>query len=128
MTEMSELLEKLKQLDLDTFKDIYITFANYIQDMRPWDERKAGGPLDINCFQPRHPMEQNVYDAIIQGEVQRAIATKDGWYFSVVKFSEHADRYHALVEPPLKPQYQCDGPSPCHALLAAYIAALEAQP
>jgi hypothetical protein len=110
---MKELLERLKVADTETWEEIV-----------DWIGAKKGAKFE--------GYDTDLAHALIQDSLQRAIATKEGWYFSVVKFSEYKDRYHALVEPPLKAQIQYDhpihvsnAPSPAAALLAAYLEALE---
>lgn len=132
--DLTGLLEKLRQLDPDTFGDLYITLANFIHDVRPWEERKAGGKAKIENFQPTTPMEQNVYDAIIQGGIQRAISTRDwhiqqgmkddGWRLQQGFGGDSAQCWAYIF---LDKEYLGEGDSPAFALLAAYVKSLEGQ-
>ena len=104
------LLEELWEVDFETWKDIRFLLLN-----------------SMMFSEPRNiPLEQHIYQDIIQGCIQRAIAAWPGWYFGIIKYSEYQDRYHAVVEPPLKIQYIHDASTPAAALLAAYIEAVRA--
>ena len=61
---ISENLELLKKLDLESWKDIIFPIKNCLVEV------------------PRNPLEQGIYEALVQAGVQRAIEAK-GWVFEV---------------------------------------------
>jgi hypothetical protein len=61
---ISENLELLKKLDLESWKDIIFPIKNCLVEA------------------PRNPLEQGIYEALVQVGVQRAIEAR-GWVFEV---------------------------------------------
>jgi hypothetical protein len=105
MPEIVDLLEKLKQLDSATHENI------------------AKWGLNWN-----HPDESALSEYIVQGEVQRAIATR-GWYFTIERY--HKTYFIKIIIPyecAVDETFRCNSGTLCDALLTCYIACLESQP
>lgn len=116
MPEISELLQKLRPLDAPTYENICKWGLNW-----------------------NHPDEAVLSEYIIQGEVQRAIAATelhllqsqyedDGQYYAEISRIVPGYDGDCWNEKHLSLIAMGDGPSPCHALLSAYISCLESHP
>ena len=122
---ISENLELLKKLDLGAWKDIIFPIKNCLVEV------------------PRNPLEQGIYEALVQTGAQRAIEVK-GWVFEIegkvgidgvyppkagyiagiYKLAEGYDGDY------FNPRHKCllnesVADSPADALLAAYIEAIQ---
>ena len=118
-------LELLKKLDLDAWKDIIFPIKNCLVEV------------------PKNPLEQGIYEALVQTGAQRAIEVK-GWVFEIegkvgindvyppvagyiadiYKIGEGYDGDHFN----LRHKYLLNesiADSPAEALLAAYIEAIQ---
>lgn len=125
---ISENLELLKKLDLDAWKDIIFPIKNCLVEV------------------PRNPLEQGIYEALVQAGLQRVIEA-NGWVFEVegkvgidgvyppmagyiadiYKLDEGYDGDHFTS------RHKCllnesVADSPAEALLAAYLGAIQKLP
>ena len=105
------LLEELREVDFETWKDIRFLLSNSM--MFP-------EPREI-------PLEQHIYHDIIQGCIQRAIAAR-GWDISIWIYN---GEWQAMIRREMgyvNPDHMHIGASytPAAAILAAYIEAKRA--
>ena len=106
---ISENLALLKELDLETWKDIIFPIKNCLVDA------------------PRTPLEQGIYEALVQAGVQRVIE-KMGRQWQITSWNPVGElRYLASISNTsgLIVWDDTEGDSPADALLAAYIEAIQ---
>ena len=122
---ISENLELLKKLDLDAWKDIIFPIKNCLVEV------------------PRNPLEQGIYEALVQAGLQRVIEA-NGWVFEVEGkvgiddvYPPKAGYIAGIYEigkgydgDHFDPRHKCllnesVADSPADALLAAYIEAIQ---
>ncbi len=114
-TAITALLEELREVDFDAWKDIRFLLGNVGMD---------NGPREI-------PLEQHIYQDLIQGCIQRAIAAR-GWEYQVA-YNPHIgpDGRHgqAYIWPlsEVTKCYESEEDTPAAAILAAYIEAVRAR-
>ena len=115
MTEsMSELLAKLKELDPETWRDFKVICNMTAFDDSPLDDPNIDTP---------------VFGWSLQGVIQDAIAADDRFLFFEVRFTSYFDvKYEATIFWDGTGSISQDGygETAAEAILAAYIAALEA--
>ncbi len=108
---ISENLELLQKLDLEAWKDIIFPIKNCLVEV------------------PRNPLEQGIYEALVQAGVQRAIE-KNGTAWDI---SARIEGYAAIIYDPVHGHWcgmehsfrsETYGDSPADALLAAFIEAI----
>ena len=105
-------LEELREVDFDAWKDIRFLLSNTM--MFP-------EPREI-------PLEQHIYQDLIQGCIQRAIAAQ-GWKYVVS--NDRARQPYGQIGIPISNvrteyQHRNYADTPAAAILAAYIAAVRA--
>ena len=115
-TAITALLEELREVDFDAWKDIRFLLGNVGMD---------NGPREI-------PLEQHIYQDLIQGCIQRAIQARDDLIVSLWT-EEHKDNsWTALIRimpggyTDMNKVHIAEADTPAAAILAAYVAALEA--
>ena len=107
---IAALLEELKEVDFETWKDIKFLLSN----MMLWPEPN------------QQPLEQNAYRDIIQGCIQRAIAAKGGdWRVESWNFPKGLF-HRAEIIGWKGGEYKQDAFTPAAAILAAYVQAKRA--
>ena len=113
ITTITALLEELQEADFEVWKDIRFLLANAM--MFP-------EPRDI-------PLEQHIYQDLIQGCIQRAIAAHPDW----IMFQwRRAGKWRTSIRRGLSgysdPEYMhiVENDTPAAAILAAYIEAVRA--
>ena len=115
MTEsMSELLAKLRELDQETWLAFRQTCSMTWFDSSPLDDPNISTP---------------VFEWILQGVIQDAIAADDRFLFFEVRYTSYFDvKYEATIFWDGTGSISQDGygETAAEAILAAYIAALEA--
>ena len=107
------LLEELREVDFETWKDIRFLLSN-----------------SMTFHEPREiPLEQHIYHDIIQGCIQRAIAAHPDW----IMFQwRRAGKWRTSIRRGLSgysdPEYMhiVENDTPAAAILAAYIEAKRA--
>ena len=108
------LLEELREVDFETWKDIRFLLSN-----------------SMMFHEPREiPLEQHIYHDIIQGCIQRAIAAHPDW----IMFQwRRAGKWRTSIRRGLSgysdPEYMhiVENDTPAAAILAAYIEAVRAR-
>ena len=112
-TAITALLEELREVDFDAWKDIRFLLGNVGMD---------NGPREI-------PLEQHIYQDLIQGCIQRAIAAHPDW----IMFQwRRAGKWRTSIRRGLSgysdPEYMhiVENDTPAAAILAAYIEAKRA--
>ena len=109
---ITALLEELKEVDFETWKDVKFLLSNFMI----WE------PRDI-------PLEQNAYQDIIQGCIQRAIAVHK-WGMTLVCHAEWEEGSRHICQIRLPGPFPLDfygtAYTPAAAILAAYIEAVRA--
>ncbi len=106
-TAITALLEELREVDFDAWKDIRFLLGNVGMD---------NGPREI-------PLEQHIYQDLIQGCIQRAIIKK-GWKYVVS--NDRARQPYGQIGIPISNvrieyQHRNYADTPAAAILAAYI-------
>lgn len=114
---MKSLLEELKTVDLETWKDIRFQLINIFS---------VNELEDINL---RTPLVENAYNDIIQGCIQRAIARHSKeyfkeWFFEIIQVE--SKEYVGKIYRRSGMVAWAGKDSPGRALLAAYIRAVRA--
>ncbi len=111
-TTITALLGELREVDFEAWKDVKFLLSNFMI----WE------PRDI-------PLEQNAYQDIIQGCIQRAIAAHPDW----IMFQwRRAGKWRTSIRRGLSgysdPEYMhiVENDTPAAAILAAYIEAKRA--
>ncbi len=111
-TTITALLGELREVDFEAWKDVKFLLSNFMI----WE------PRDI-------PLEQNAYQDIIQGCIQRAIAAHPDW----IMFQwRRAGKWRTSIRRGLSgysdPEYMhiAENDTPAAAILAAYIEAKRA--
>ena len=108
ITTITTLLEELQEVDFEVWKDIRFLAANTMVFPEPRDI----------------PLEQHIYQDLIQGCIQRAIAAKNGWNFKQ-GLRRTDGMYWAIVDSGY-PGKRIFADTPAAAILAAYVAAKRA--
>ena len=106
-TAITALLEELREVDFDAWKDIRFLLGNVGMD---------NGPREI-------PLEQHIYQDLIQGCIQRAIAEK-GWSYQQILY-QNPTIYEAYLIGHRETIRRAN--TPAAAILAAYIEAVRAR-
>ena len=114
---MKSLLEELKTVDLETWKDIRFQLINIFS---------VNELEDINL---QTPLVENAYNDIIQGGIQRAIARHskehfNEWFFEIIQ--EESKEYIGKIYRRSGMFARTRRDSPGRAILAAYIQAVRA--
>jgi len=126
MTDMIEVLDRLKEAEPKTYQEI----KYYVTQMEGCLEDEEGNPQIAATlhYLAKYPRSYALLCDSIQGCIQRAIAAR-GWSWDLR--SRGSDRPFARI---LIPKSACDaieygssGATPVEAILASYLAALEAQ-
>ena len=114
-TAITALLEELREVDFDAWKDIRFLLGNVGMD---------NGPREI-------PLEQHIYQDLIQGCIQRAIAARpDHW---IISQWMSQDKWQAMIRrgprgyTDTEYMHIGEGDTPAAAILAAYIEAVRAR-
>jgi hypothetical protein len=134
MTEIVNLLEKLKQLDEPTYEKIArgIPLQPCGQYM-VFDHGEVRACQYHEAYMPFGDLLREVAEAWLQFCIQRAIAAHAGWFAEIGFYEKRAyARISKILENREDEETEemslRDGTTPCIALLACYIACLESHP